>query len=300
MIIHTCDICQKEMIDEFEIQEMFHINHDCGYGSVFGDGAKVQYDICQKCMKEMLTHANANAMRKYVESLNSPPSPELIKNLIEKHKKEEEDCELTKDETEELKQHIREKLIPTIICKECPKCKEHPTIYTRHYKDGILYYEIKCSCRQGIIGNTEKLVIETWNRVLKNEEEALPEPMICPKCGKVNICACNHYQWRVSCDCSLSSMIFPTNEYTRNDVIKKWNEEMKRIKGLGYIDKDPIQECINELHLSEKCNSCANLFKNDFTCFSCSENPAKTTLTTKQRFNRYIPIVSKPPYRDNY
>ena len=56
----TCDICKKTyQYDDtteaqFEIQEFLHIRFTGGYGSVFGDGDRVECDICQRCVKEKL------------------------------------------------------------------------------------------------------------------------------------------------------------------------------------------------------------------------------------------------------
>jgi hypothetical protein len=50
----TCDICGKVIDveeDPFEAQEVISITHDCGYGSVFGDGNVVTLDACQNCFK---------------------------------------------------------------------------------------------------------------------------------------------------------------------------------------------------------------------------------------------------------
>jgi len=54
MIKYICDICKKEITDEWEIQEMIHISHACGYGSVIGDGTIIDIDICEKCFKKFL------------------------------------------------------------------------------------------------------------------------------------------------------------------------------------------------------------------------------------------------------
>jgi hypothetical protein len=42
------------MTDEMERQEAFHFSMVGGYDSVFGDGAEVYIDICQKCFNERL------------------------------------------------------------------------------------------------------------------------------------------------------------------------------------------------------------------------------------------------------
>jgi hypothetical protein len=52
----TCDKCGKEydVDDVLELQEFLHINFVGGYGSVFGDGYRIECDICQYCLKEMI------------------------------------------------------------------------------------------------------------------------------------------------------------------------------------------------------------------------------------------------------
>ncbi|WP_321871964.1 hypothetical protein [Paraburkholderia tropica] len=52
----TCDRCQRRMTpdDLFEWQEKLSVSFHGGYGSVFGDGHKVEIDLCQQCVKETL------------------------------------------------------------------------------------------------------------------------------------------------------------------------------------------------------------------------------------------------------
>ena len=52
----TCDRCKKtyDVDDYLEIQEFHCIDFTGGYGSVFGDMFKVECDICQHCLKEMI------------------------------------------------------------------------------------------------------------------------------------------------------------------------------------------------------------------------------------------------------
>jgi len=45
-----CDKCNKEFTDDMEIQEFLHIRDAGGYNSIFGDGVKIEYDICQYCL----------------------------------------------------------------------------------------------------------------------------------------------------------------------------------------------------------------------------------------------------------
>jgi len=52
-----CDVCKKEFDNDknfMDIQEFHHIRLQGGYGSVFGDGAKIECDICQGCLKKVL------------------------------------------------------------------------------------------------------------------------------------------------------------------------------------------------------------------------------------------------------
>lgn len=53
----VCDRCKKEIDAEkdlFEFQEALMLSLTGGYGSVFGDGAKIELEICQGCVKEVL------------------------------------------------------------------------------------------------------------------------------------------------------------------------------------------------------------------------------------------------------
>ena len=61
MIILTCDRCERHFTegkidDDLEIQEFLKIDFIGGYASVFGDGARVKLDICQRCLKSLLGH----------------------------------------------------------------------------------------------------------------------------------------------------------------------------------------------------------------------------------------------------
>jgi len=54
-----CDKCHKKFDDKnaddiYEIQEFLHFRNVGGYGSVFGDEAKIELDLCQHCVKEVL------------------------------------------------------------------------------------------------------------------------------------------------------------------------------------------------------------------------------------------------------
>ncbi len=51
-----CDRCGKEFLvdDVIEMQEFHHIRFTGGYGSVFGDEIKIECDLCQCCLKELI------------------------------------------------------------------------------------------------------------------------------------------------------------------------------------------------------------------------------------------------------
>ena len=56
LISKECDKCHKIFYpyDIFEIGEFLHFRNVGGYGSVFGDGTKIELDLCQHCVKEIL------------------------------------------------------------------------------------------------------------------------------------------------------------------------------------------------------------------------------------------------------
>lgn len=52
-----CDRCGRSaqnVSQDFEFQEFLSIRHECGYGSIVGDGMSFQIDFCQYCLKELL------------------------------------------------------------------------------------------------------------------------------------------------------------------------------------------------------------------------------------------------------
>jgi len=54
----TCDRCGRSEENEsnnFKFQEFLSIDHVCGYGSIVGDGTRFQLDLCQYCVKEVLS-----------------------------------------------------------------------------------------------------------------------------------------------------------------------------------------------------------------------------------------------------
>lgn len=50
----VCDRCKKEIIDEFEQDEIHNIDFVGGYNSIFGDGNRVRCDICQNCLHDLI------------------------------------------------------------------------------------------------------------------------------------------------------------------------------------------------------------------------------------------------------
>ena len=50
----VCDGCGLEAKpDDYEFHEFITINHRCGYGSIHGDGNKIETDLCQQCFADM-------------------------------------------------------------------------------------------------------------------------------------------------------------------------------------------------------------------------------------------------------
>jgi hypothetical protein len=51
----VCDRCSLVAAPEdFQFQEFTSIDHIGGYESIFGDGMKVQLDLCQSCVRDTL------------------------------------------------------------------------------------------------------------------------------------------------------------------------------------------------------------------------------------------------------
>lgn len=102
---YICDMCSKRITSDniYEFQEMVHIRHDCGYGSVFGDGNKINLDICQHCfkawaekeemplvdeLKELVSDWERRAKNQYrdtAECLAYAWSANSLKEILEKH-----------------------------------------------------------------------------------------------------------------------------------------------------------------------------------------------------------------------
>lgn len=50
-----CDRCGKEAErGEVGFTEMITIGFDAGYGSIFGDGNRVEVDLCEPCLRDTL------------------------------------------------------------------------------------------------------------------------------------------------------------------------------------------------------------------------------------------------------
>ena len=57
----VCDKCEKEfhihtddLSEAYEVSEMLHIRMEGGFGSIFGDGVKIEGDFCQTCVNTLL------------------------------------------------------------------------------------------------------------------------------------------------------------------------------------------------------------------------------------------------------
>ncbi|MCY1169840.1 MAG: hypothetical protein V4448_06600 [Pseudomonadota bacterium] len=56
-VVHQirCDRCDKEVErGEVGFGEMTAIGFDAGYGSIFGDGNRVEVDLCEPCLRDTL------------------------------------------------------------------------------------------------------------------------------------------------------------------------------------------------------------------------------------------------------
>ena len=52
-----CDRCGRRAeneSDSFEFGEYLSLDHTGGYGSIIGDGTRLELDLCQHCVKELL------------------------------------------------------------------------------------------------------------------------------------------------------------------------------------------------------------------------------------------------------
>lgn len=53
-----CNRCGVSFDNEntpMELQEMLHWEHTCGYGSLFGDGTKLEVTLCETCILAVLS-----------------------------------------------------------------------------------------------------------------------------------------------------------------------------------------------------------------------------------------------------
>jgi hypothetical protein len=52
-----CNRCGKSVdpeVDWIDWQESYSIRFTGGFGSLFGDGARIECDLCQHCLKELI------------------------------------------------------------------------------------------------------------------------------------------------------------------------------------------------------------------------------------------------------
>lgn len=55
LVKKTCNHCGRDLLNNLsEAQECITIDKQCGYGSTFGDGSIIHFDLCQHCIKELL------------------------------------------------------------------------------------------------------------------------------------------------------------------------------------------------------------------------------------------------------
>lgn len=53
-ISYICDKCKTEFSDPMDWQEFHLIKIDAGYNSAFGDGNKIECELCSTCLKEFI------------------------------------------------------------------------------------------------------------------------------------------------------------------------------------------------------------------------------------------------------
>tara|TARA_R110000737_G_scaffold207884_1_gene225731 strand:- start:3652 stop:3900 length:249 start_codon:yes stop_codon:yes gene_type:complete len=51
----VCDGCglQASTDSGYEFQEFISVSHQCGFGSIHGDGKQIDIDLCQQCFADM-------------------------------------------------------------------------------------------------------------------------------------------------------------------------------------------------------------------------------------------------------
>jgi hypothetical protein len=62
----TCDRCGRRMTpddDQWKWYEKVSLDRSGGFGSVFGDGARVSLVLCQQCVRETLVASCRSAVR---------------------------------------------------------------------------------------------------------------------------------------------------------------------------------------------------------------------------------------------
>jgi len=54
IICDRCDRVAQKVSNNFEFEEYLSIDYIGGYGSIIGDGTRIQLELCQYCIKELL------------------------------------------------------------------------------------------------------------------------------------------------------------------------------------------------------------------------------------------------------
>ena len=52
--VKICDKCGKRYNDDIEMQNFYHLYFDAIYGSKFPEGARIEMDICNSCLLDMI------------------------------------------------------------------------------------------------------------------------------------------------------------------------------------------------------------------------------------------------------
>lgn len=75
---YICDCCKTKITDLMQMQEMMNWGIIGGYDSIFGDGRKIEIDLCQHCIKKLL----GNYLRVEKSNLDLLAEDELQKEFV--------------------------------------------------------------------------------------------------------------------------------------------------------------------------------------------------------------------------
>ena len=69
---YTCDVCGITDDNDMDMQEYHRVDFIGGYKSIFGDGAHIRCDICQRCLLKLIgdfcMYETENGWKKLIEA----------------------------------------------------------------------------------------------------------------------------------------------------------------------------------------------------------------------------------------